>query len=171
MNVCMELRHEPSDGFFRPSLEPGEVLAGRYRIAGFLGQGTMGEVFEAEDLELGERVAVKALRPEISRDEGLLLRFKKEILLGHRVTHPNVCRTFDLVYHEGQDGRRVFLTMELLRGETLAERLARTGRLTPAEALPIVRQITAALDAAHAAGIVHRDLKSANVFLVSSPFG
>jgi tetratricopeptide (TPR) repeat protein len=150
------------------SLEPGEVLAGRYRIAGFLGQGTMGEVFEAEDLELGERVAVKALRPDIARDERLLLRFKKEILLGHRVTHPNVCRTFDLVYHEGQEGRRVFLTMELLRGETLAERLARTGRMSTGEALPIVRQITAALDAAHAAGIVHRDLKTANVFLVAS---
>jgi len=132
----------------------------------------MGEVFEAEDLELGERVAVKALRPEISRDERLLLRFKKETLLGHRVTHPNVCRTFDLVYHAAAEGgRRVFLTMELLRGETLAERLARTGQMSTAEALPIVRQIAAALDAAHAAGIVHRDLKSANVFLVPSPAG
>lgn len=171
MKLSMAIRDEPSEGSPRPSLEPGEVLAGRYRIAGFLGQGTMGEVFEAEDLELGERVAVKALRPEISRDERLLLRFKKEILLGHRVTHPNVCRTFDLVYHEAQGGRRVFLTMELLRGETLAERLARTGRLSTGEALPIVRQIAAALDAAHAAGIVHRDLKTANVFLVSSPAG
>ncbi|MFP5287376.1 MAG: protein kinase domain-containing protein, partial [Thermoanaerobaculia bacterium] len=170
----MAIRDEPPGGSPRPSLEPGEVLAGRYRIAGFLGQGTMGEVFEAEDLELGERVAVKALRPDISRDERLLLRFKKEILLGHRVTHPNVCRTFDLVYHEGRGAegyRRVFLTMELLRGETLAERLARTGRLSTAEALPIVRQIAAALDAAHAVGIVHRDLKTANVFLVSSPAG
>ncbi|HWN43808.1 MAG TPA: serine/threonine-protein kinase, partial [Thermoanaerobaculia bacterium] len=150
------------------SMEPGEVLAGRYRIAGFLGQGTMGEVFEAEDLELGERVAVKALRPDIARDERLLLRFKKEILLAHRVTHPNVCRTFDLVYHEAREGRRVFLTMELLRGETLAEHLARTGRMSTGEALPIVRQIAAALDAAHAAGIVHRDLKTANVFLMPS---
>lgn len=168
----MTLRHEPPGGASRPSLEPGELLAGRYRIAGFLGQGTMGEVFEAEDLELGERVAVKALRPEIGRDERLLLRFKKETLLGHRVTHPNVCRTFDLVYHDAAEGgRRVFLTMELLRGETLAERLARTGRMSTAEALAIVRQIAAALDAAHAAGIVHRDLKSANVFLVSSPSG
>ncbi|HWM95258.1 MAG TPA: tetratricopeptide repeat protein [Thermoanaerobaculia bacterium] len=165
----MSLKDEPSGGL---SLEPGEVLAGRYRIAGFLGQGTMGEVHEAEDLELGEHVAVKMLRPEIGRDERLLLRFKKEILLAHRVTHPNVCRTFDLVYHDAPGfGRRVFLTMELLHGETLAERLARTGRLSTAEALPIVRQIAAALDAAHAAGIVHRDLKSANVFLVSSPSG
>ncbi|MEA2560689.1 MAG: eukaryotic-like serine/threonine-protein kinase [Acidobacteriota bacterium] len=155
-------------------MEPGELLAGRYRIAGFLGQGTMGEVYEAEDLELGERVAVKALRPDIARDERLLLRFKKEILLAHRVTHPNVCRTFDLVYHEvpsSEGGRRVFLTMELLRGETLAERLARTGRMSTGEALPIVRHIAAALDAAHTAGIVHRDLKTANVFLVSSPAG
>jgi tetratricopeptide (TPR) repeat protein len=171
MKLSMAIRDEPSGGSSRPSLEPGEVLAGRYRVAGFLGQGTMGEVFEAEDLELGERVAVKALRPDIARDERLLLRFKKEILLAHRVTHPNVCRTFDLVYHESREGRRVFLTMELLEGETLAERLARTGRMSTGEALPIVRQIAAALDAAHAAGIVHRDLKTANVFLVSSPFG
>lgn len=171
MKLSMTIRDEPSMGSPRPSLEPGEVLAGRYRIAGLLGQGTMGEVFEAEDLELGERVAVKALRQDIARDERLLLRFKKEILLGHRVTHPNVCRTFDLVYHEARGGRRVFLTMELLRGETLAERLARSGRMSTDEALPIVRQIAAALDAAHTAGIVHRDLKTANVFLVSSPAG
>ncbi len=146
------------------------MLAGRYRIVAFLGQGAVGEVYEAEDLELGERVAVKALRPEIARDESVLLRFKQEILLAHRVTHPNVCRTFDLVYHSEQDTERsVFLTMELLRGETLAERLARSGRFSPGEALPIVRQVAAALAAAHAAGVVHRDLKSGNVFLVAPP--
>jgi tetratricopeptide (TPR) repeat protein len=155
-----------------PGLGPGRVVAGRYRIERMLGQGAMGEVYEAEDLELGERVALKALRPDIARDERLLLRFKKEILLAHRVTHPNACRTFDLVYDDGPDGARTaLLSMELLHGETLADRLARQGRMRPDEALPIVRQIAAALDAAHGAGVVHRDLKSANAFLEPSADG
>jgi tetratricopeptide (TPR) repeat protein/tRNA A-37 threonylcarbamoyl transferase component Bud32 len=144
-----------------PSLVAGELLAGRYRIVSFLGEGAMGEVYEADDLELGEPVAVKVLRPEIARDEQVLQRFKRETQLARKVTHPNVCRVYDLVHHSGEgDGdRRVLLTMELLRGETLADRIARQGRLT------------AALTAAHDAGIVHRDLKSSNVFLVSSPTG
>ncbi len=173
----MEASMAPADnrgaGRWEPSLAAGELLAGRYRIVSFLGEGAMGEVYEADDLELGEPIAVKVLRPEIARDEQVLQRFKREIQLARKVTHPNVCRVYDMVLHsgEGDAGRRVLLTMELLRGETLAERLRREGRLTPAEALPIVRQIAAALTAAHAAGIVHRDLKSSNVFLVSSPLG
>lgn len=167
-------QNEPPEGERASSLTPGRVLAGRYRIAAFLGLGAVGEVYEAEDLELGERVAVKILRPGISGDERVFRRFKQEIHLARRVTHPNVCRTYDLVYHretEGGPAAQVFLTMELLRGETLADRLARQGRLSPAEALPIVRQIAAALSAAHAAGVVHRDLKASNVFLVDGPAG
>jgi eukaryotic-like serine/threonine-protein kinase len=154
------------------SLTPGQILASRYRIHGFLGQGAVGEVYEAEDLELGGRVAVKVLRSDLAQDERVVRRFKQEIQLTHRVTHPNVCRTYDLVYHQkpGQPVR-VFLTMELLHGETLEALLSRQGRLAPSEALPIVRQIAAALRAAHAAGVIHRDLKSSNVFLVASPSG
>jgi tetratricopeptide (TPR) repeat protein/TolB-like protein len=153
----------------------GQVLAGRYRIVAFLGRGAVGEVYEAQDVELDELVAVKVLRPEIAGDEQALRRFKREVQLARRVTHPNVCRVFDLVYHPGEhpggpdDGPRAFLTMELLRGETLADYLERGGPMSPAEALPIVIQIAQALGAAHANGVIHRDLKSANVFLVGAP--
>ena len=164
----------PGDGARSTSLAPGEVLAGRYRIAAFLGQGAVGEVYEAFDQELGEAVAVKVLRPEIARDERVLQRFKREIQLARRVTHPNVCRVFDLVYHAGVAGAppdKVLLTMELLRGETLEQLLARQGRMTTAEALPVIGHIVAALTAAHANGVVHRDLKSGNIFLVPSSSG
>lgn len=152
-----------------PTLGAGEVLAGRYRIVACLGQGSVGEVYEAEDLNLRQRIAVKVLRPDVTQDERILRRFEQEIQLACRLSHPSLCRTYVLGHHRGLQGTRVFLTMELLRGETLEDRLARRRRLTPAEALPIVRQIAEALAAAHAAGIVHRDLKSSNVFLVTDP--
>ncbi|RMH15761.1 MAG: serine/threonine protein kinase, partial [Acidobacteria bacterium] len=152
-------------------LDPGQVLAGRFRVVRPLGRGAMGEVYEAEDLELGERVALKTLRPEIAGDPQSLARFKREIALSQRVTHPNVCRIHDLVRQDGPGGDLVFLTMELLPGETLAERIRRDGPLSTAEARPIVRQLVAGLAAAHAEGIVHRDLKSANVMLVPAPEG
>jgi len=155
-----------------PCLAPGQLLASRYRIAAFLGKGAVGEVYEAEDLELADRIAIKILRPEIARDERVLQRFKREIQLARRVTHPNVCRVFDLVYHPAEGPHeRVFLTMELLRGETLEQRLAREGRITTAEALPVIGHIAAALAAAHVNGVVHRDLKSGNVFLVPTASG
>jgi tetratricopeptide (TPR) repeat protein/tRNA A-37 threonylcarbamoyl transferase component Bud32/TolB-like protein len=153
-------------------LAPGQLLASRYRIVAFLGKGAVGEVYEAEDLELADRIAIKILRPEIARDERVLQRFKREIQLARRVTHPNVCRVFDLVYHPAEGPHeRVFLTMELLRGETLEQRLAREGRITTAEALPVIGHIAAALGAAHVNGVVHRDLKSGNVFLVPTSSG
>ena len=151
-----------------PTLGAGEILAGRYRIVACLGQGSVGEVYEAEDLEVRQRIAVKVLRPDVTQDERILRRFEQETQLARRLSHPSLCRTYDLGHHSSPKGTRVFLTMELLRGETLEARLARR-RLTPAEALPIVRQIAEALAAAHAAGIVHRDLKSSNVFLVADP--
>lgn len=153
-------------------LAPGQLLASRYRIVSFLGKGAVGEVYEAEDLELADRIAIKILRPEIARDERVLQRFKREIQLARRVTHPNVCRVFDLVYHPAEGPHeRVFLTMELLHGETLEQALARQGRMSTAEALPVIGHIAAALAAAHANGVVHRDLKSGNVFLVPAAPG
>ncbi len=140
---------------------PGDVAADRFRIVRFIGEGGMGEVYEAEDLELKERVALKTLRPEIASQERTLARFKREIQLSRKVTHPNVCRIFDLARH----GETTFLTMELVRGETLAERLRRQGRMSPSEALPIIEQMAAGLQAAHQVGVVHRDFKSANVML------
>ena len=123
-----------------------EVVAGRFKIVRFLGQGGMGEVYEAEDLELHEHVALKTIRPEIASDERTIARFKQEIQLARKVTHRNVCRIFDLFHDRKEPGGEVtFLTMELLRGETLAERLRQEGRMTTAEALPIVEQMAAPL--------------------------
>jgi len=149
------------------------VIAERFRIVRLLGRGGMGEVYEAEDLELKERVALKTVLPQIAGDERSMERFRQEILLARKVTHPNVCRTFDVFRHRiaspavpSQTSEIVFLTMELLAGETLAERLRRNGRMSTSEAFPIIAQIAAALEAAHRAGVVHRDLKSSNVILV-----
>ena len=155
-------------GTFRPD----DVLSRRFRIVTFLAQGGMGEVYEAEDLELGGRVALKTIRPEIATEPRIIQRFKREIALSRKVTHPNVCRIFDLFHHRMEWGtgeaELSFLAMELLRGETLASRLRAVGRMTSVDALPIVEQMAAGLDAAHRAGVVHRDFKSANVVLVPS---
>lgn len=149
------------------SFAVGDLAAGRLRILGLLGRGGMGEVYEAEDTLLRERVALKTLRPEIAADADGLIRFRHEIQLARRVTHPNVCRIFDLGMHQGKAAAPItFLTMELLRGETLASRLARSGPLAPEEALPLARQMAAGLEAAHRCGVIHRDFKSSNVMLV-----
>ncbi len=164
-------RDEQSPGASAPkarSFVPEEILAGRYRVIRFLARGGMGEVYEVADSVLGERVALKTVRPEVAADTTTVERFKREIQLARKVTHPNVCRIFDVSHHQPEtpagSAPVIFLTMELLAGETLAQRLQR-GRLAPEEALPIARQIAAALQAAHAVGVVHRDLKPGNVLL------
>jgi serine/threonine protein kinase len=156
------------------ALEPGAVLANRYRIVRPLGRGGMGQVYEAEDLELHERVALKTLLPEIAQDTAMVSRFKREIHLARKIGHPNVCRVFDLARDPADAsvaGATLFLTMEYLAGETLAERLDREGRLAPAEALRLLERMADALDAAHRAGIIHRDFKPSNVMLVDEPRG
>ena len=168
-------RRAPSSGSgVRPIagvvLKTNDVLCDRFQIVKFLARGGMGDVFEAFDLELGEPVALKTIRPETAAAEGALDRFRREILLSHRVTHPNVCRIYDLFHHRVRadaDDEITFVTMELLRGDTLSARL-RKGPFTTDEALPVVRQMVQALAAAHRAGIVHRDFKSSNVILVPS---
>ncbi len=155
----------------QPVFPPGQLVSGRYRIVRFLGRGGMGEVYEAEDLELKEHVALKTLLPAIASDGRMIARFKREIQLSRKVSHPNVCRVFDLARHPA-DGpasdATVFLTMEFLPGETLSARLRREGRMPAAEALPILSQMAEGLDAAHRAGVIHRDFKPANVMLVPS---
>lgn len=140
------------------SLQPGEVLASRFRIERFIGKGGMGEVYEAEDLELTARVALKTLRVDLGSDPQFLVRFKREVNLARQITHPNICRVFDV----GFDGKLAFLTMELLIGESLAQRL-RKGRLANSEVEYFAVQILEALAAAHAQRITHRDLKPGNV--------
>ncbi|MDQ2898629.1 MAG: serine/threonine protein kinase, partial [Acidobacteriota bacterium] len=146
----------------------GELIAGRYKIARFLGEGGMGEVYEAEDRELGGRVALKTIRSAIASDERMAARFKSEIQLARQVTHPNVCRMFDVARHQTEFGSVAFLTMEYLPGETLARRIKTHGPLPAAQALPLMRQMADALDAAHRAGVIHRDFKSSNVILTSA---
>jgi tetratricopeptide (TPR) repeat protein/tRNA A-37 threonylcarbamoyl transferase component Bud32 len=157
-----------------PVFRDGETVAGRYRVVRFLAQGGMGEVYEVEDLELRERAALKTVRPEVGADMAVE-RFRREIQLARKVTHPNVCRIFDVFYHRapeaGSDQPIIFLTMELLAGETLSERLRRGAPLPPDEALPIARQVCLGLEAAHQAGIIHRDLKPGNVVLVPARGG
>lgn len=146
--------------------QPDEVVAERYRIRRFIARGGMGEVYEAEDRELLQTVALKTVHPRDALHEVAIERFKREISLARKVTHANVCRIYDVGYHARPDGTSIiFLTMELLRGETLAQRIRRQGVLSPGEGLPIARQMIAALAAAHAAGVIHRDFKSENVFL------
>jgi tetratricopeptide (TPR) repeat protein/tRNA A-37 threonylcarbamoyl transferase component Bud32 len=153
------------------SFAPDEFVAGRYRVIRFIARGGMGEVYEVEDVELRSRVALKTIRADLADDEISLNRFRREIQLARRVTHPNVCRIFDLGHHLGRRGRVTFLTMELLDGESLLRRVRARGPLKPAEALPLVQQMVAALGEAHALGIVHRDFKSDNVMLVAQPSG
>src|SRR5277367_121404 len=150
----------------------GDLVAERFRIIRFLARGGMGEVYEAEDIELRERVALKSIRGEQLHDGKALDRFKREVHLARKVTHPNVCRIFDLFrqpsYADGGSGPNtvVFVAMELLEGETLSEFLRRQPRLSVDDARPIALQLAAGLGAAHSAGILHRDFKPANVLLV-----
>jgi serine/threonine protein kinase/Flp pilus assembly protein TadD len=172
------LQHDEMGGFLESTpagdessdrlLANGTVLAGRYRVVELLGSGGMGEVYEVEDLELGERVALKVIRQESAFDAGVFDRLRREVQLARRVTHPNVCRVFDLGRHQQQGRDYIFLTMELIKGETLSTRLKRTGKILPPEAAVIAVQLCHALDAAHQAGILHRDFKTGNVMLLGS---
>jgi tetratricopeptide (TPR) repeat protein/tRNA A-37 threonylcarbamoyl transferase component Bud32 len=149
----------------------GDLLCERFRVVRFIARGGMGELYEAEDLTLGERIALKTIRSEIAVDERATQRFRREVQLARKVTHPNICRIFDLFEHrppEGTAGSVSFVTMELLRGETLAQRLRRLGPFRVADARPIIEQMAAALSAAHAADVIHRDFKTNNVMLLDT---
>ncbi len=142
-------------------LLPGTVLAGRYRMFGLLGRGGMGEVYRADDLTLGQPVALKFLPHDVERDPERLERFLTEVRLSLKVTHPNVCRVYDIAQADG----RSFLSMEYVDGEDLASLLRRIGRLPEDKAVEIARQLCAGLQAAHEEGVLDRDLKPANVML------
>jgi len=140
---------------------PGQILGGRYRMVGLLGRGGMGEVYRADDLKLGQPVALKFLPRDVEKDADRLQRFLDEVRLSLKVTHPNVCRVFDIGDIEG----RHFLSMEYVDGEDLASLLRRIGRLPEDKAVEIARQMCAGLAAAHDEGVLHRDLKPANVMI------
>ena len=140
---------------------PGQIIAQRYRVVALAGRGGMGEVYRAEDLTLGQVVALKFLPDSLSQDAAALARFHAEVRTARQVSHPNVCRMFDI----GEADGTLFLTMEYVDGEDLASVVRRIGRLSPDKATEIARQICAGLAAAHERGVIHRDLKPANVML------
>ncbi len=145
-------------------LAVGFLLAGRYRILELLGVGGMGMVYRALDEELGLPVAIKVLRPDLAGDGRWLERFKQELVLARQVSHPNVVRIHDI----GSDGDLAFLTMDFVPGSSLGDLLAGERRLTPERAVAIARQLALGLEAAHGAGVVHRDLKPGNVLIDES---
>ena len=137
---------------------PGAMLADRFRIVALLGKGGMGEVYRAEDVKLGQQVALKFLpRTDAERLE----RLYREVRLGRQVSHPNVCRLYDVMEWEGHH----FISMEYIDGEDLASLLRRIGKLPHDKALDIARDLCAGLAAAHSLGVIHRDLKPANVMI------
>ena len=141
--------------------QPGEIFQQRYRVIGLLGRGGMGEVYRADDLRLGQPVALKFLPPSLKQDSQQLSQFHNEARTARQVSHPNVCRVYDI----GEADGHLFLTMEYVDGEDLSSLLRRIGRLPEDKAIEIARQICAGLAAAHERGVVHRDLKPANIML------
>ena len=148
---------------FAQALVPGSVLGGRYEILELLGEGGMGAVYKARDRELDRVVALKVIRPELANQQEVLRRFKQELILARQVTHKNVIRIFDLGEAEGIK----FISMDYIEGQDLRSLLRQKGRLAPEEARAIIAQVCQALEAAHAEGVVHRDLKPQNIMLDS----
>jgi serine/threonine-protein kinase len=149
-------------------LSAGQKLAHRFLLERRLGEGGMGSVWLARDEKLGEPVAVKVIRDVLLADASIVERFKREVSAARRILHPNVVRLHDL----GEEGGQLFLSMEYVEGESLAERIKRRGTLGLEEVRTVATQLCDALDAAHAAGVIHRDLKPANVlvsFVGSAP--
>jgi TolB-like protein/predicted Ser/Thr protein kinase len=142
---------------------PHHVFAGRYEVLALVGAGGMGTVYRARDRELDEIVALKLLQRDVVDQPGMLDRFRQEVKLARRVTHRNVARTYDIGEHEGEK----FLTMEFVEGESLSAKIAREGSLGRHEGVAVVEGLCAGLSAAHAAGVVHRDLKPDNILIAT----
>jgi len=142
-------------------LAPRTMLGKRYEIVQLLGEGGMGAVYKAMDREVERMVALKIIRPELAVREEILARFKQELILARRITHKNVIRIFDLGEAEGLK----FITMEFIEGKDLSSLIKEKGRLSFEECADIMAQTCTALDAAHAEGVVHRDLKPQNIMV------
>jgi eukaryotic-like serine/threonine-protein kinase len=140
-------------------LRPGTVLGRRYEILQILGEGGMGAVYRARDREVNRTVALKVIRPELTGNSAILDRFKQELVLSHQVTHRNVVRIYDM---GDADGIK-FITMEYIEGQDLRSLIAQQKVFQPEEAVEMMRQVCRALEAAHAVGVIHRDLKPQNI--------
>jgi eukaryotic-like serine/threonine-protein kinase len=140
-------------------LQPGDLIGARYEILSLLGEGGMGSVYKAMDREVERTVALKLIRPELASNPAILARFKQELLTAHQVTHKNVIRIYDISEADGVK----FITMEFVEGNDLRRILTDEGKLPIEKAVEIIRQVCLALDAAHSAGVIHRDLKPQNI--------
>src|SRR5215831_5935901 len=151
----------PSRTAVRGRLANGTRLGKRYEIVQMLGEGGMGAVYKARDLELDRLVALKVIRPELAVHEEILARFKQELILARKITHKNVIRIFDLGEADGVK----FITMEFIEGKDLTSLIKEKGRLSFEECADVIYQTCTALDAAHSEGVVHRDLKPQNIMV------
>ncbi|MCA9065888.1 MAG: serine/threonine protein kinase, partial [Planctomycetaceae bacterium] len=151
----------PSDSSHHGRFLPGTRVAGRYRIVSRVGKGGMGEVYRADDLRLGHTVALKFLPKELAADARRREYFLSEVRLTRQISHPNVCRVYDIGEVDGQQ----FLSMEYIDGEDLRVLLRRIGRLPADKGVQIAQQLCAGLAAAHDKGVLHRDLKPANIMI------
>ncbi|HEX4785085.1 MAG TPA: protein kinase, partial [Candidatus Sulfotelmatobacter sp.] len=142
-----------------PALSEHQILGSRYEILKKLGEGGMGAVYKAKDIVVDRLVALKVIRPDLAANRDILQRFKQELILARQITHKNVVRIYDMSEAEGVK----FITMEYVDGEDLRSILRKSGKRTPPEAVSIMQQICRALDACHAEGVIHRDLKPGNV--------
>jgi eukaryotic-like serine/threonine-protein kinase len=145
--------------FGSPILPPGMVIGSRYQVLQILGEGGMGAVYKAKDLELNRVIALKVIRPELASNPEIVQRFKQELILARQVTDRNVIRIFDL----GEAAGIKFITMEYVEGQSLYQILKEKGKLPVSEAINIMRQMLSGLLAAHREGVIHRDLKPGNI--------
>jgi tetratricopeptide (TPR) repeat protein len=143
----------------QPILEPGHVLGQRYEILSLLGEGGMGAVYKARDLELNRVIALKTIRREFAGNSSIIERFKQELILSTQVTHRNVVRIYDLGDADGMK----FITMEFVEGHDLRTLIHERKKLPSDDAVSIIQQVCKALEAAHAVGVIHRDLKPQNI--------
>ena len=144
-----------------PNIDLPVTLGGRYRIERELGRGGMAKVFLGTDTVLGRTVAVKILAPQYADDDSFVQRFRREAQAAASITHPNIVSVFDT----GSDDGVHFIVMEYVEGRTLAEILAGGGRILPDRAIEIAMDVDRALEAAHARGVIHRDIKPGNIML------
>ena len=137
------------------------MFASRYRIVSLLGRGAMGEVYRADDLRLGQPVALKLMSEAIARRPDGLQRLTEEVRLARGIAHPNICRVYDIGYAEVWH----YFSMEYVDGETLASLFRRIGKMPIPKAVEMARQLCAGVEAAHARGVLHRDLKPSNIMV------
>ncbi len=142
-------------------LTTGSTFAGRYQVIEELGHGGMGRVYKVHDTKIGEKIALKLIRPEAGLDKTSLERFSNELKLARKIRHKNVCQMFDL----GEDQGTRYITMEYVHGEDLKQLIRKVGRLSPGQAIGIARQVCDGLEEAHKLGVVHRDLKPQNIMV------